>query len=348
LLAFMPLANQKDWVAWTPEGFYDATPGAQGMLRWQVNHGWDAPATDVPVADIPGSYRPNVLPLVLQQLETPRALGLAVLAEHNEEVRRRTNSHVPPGTRLHLLAVGVGTYQQDDHLHLKFADHDAESLASAIKTTQEPLYTVEARSLLNQDANKKGIMTTLASIGRHMEANGDNDLAVGFFSGHGAMVSANDLYLLPYDADVREDASLSASGISVDELRKALLGLAKHGRVLVLLDACHSGATTMSGETLTNNQDALKGALAAANITVLTSSSANEFSKEDEKWGHGAFTQALLDALGDPMADPSHIGLISSNSLAVYMHHHVPDLTDHQQTPGMEVRFESTVFALAH
>ena len=124
-----------------------------------MNHGWDAPATDVPVADIPGSYRPNVLPLVLQQLETPRALGLAMLAEHNEEVRRRTNSHVPPGTRLHLLSVGVGTYQQDDHLHLKFADLDAESLASAIKTTQEPLYTVEARSLLNQDANKKGIMT---------------------------------------------------------------------------------------------------------------------------------------------------------------------------------------------
>ena len=44
LLAFMPLANQKDWVAWTPEGFYDATPGAQGVLRWHVNHGWDAPA----------------------------------------------------------------------------------------------------------------------------------------------------------------------------------------------------------------------------------------------------------------------------------------------------------------
>ena len=102
------------------------------------------------------------------------------------------------------------------------------------------------------------------------------------------------------------------------------------------------------GETLTNNQDALKGALAAANITVLTSSSGSEFSREDEKWGHGAFTRALLDALGDPMADPSHIGLISSNSLAVYMHQHVPDLTDHQQTPGMEVRFESTVFALAH
>jgi hypothetical protein len=28
--------------------------------------------------------------------------------------------------------------------------------------------------------------------------------------------------------------------------------------------------------------------------------------------------RTLLDALDDPMADPSHIGLISSNALAVY------------------------------
>jgi hypothetical protein len=348
LLAFMPLAtNQKDWVAWTPEGYYDATPGAQGVLRWQVNHDWDTPVTVVPVADIPGSYRPKVLPLVLQQLETTRALGLVAQAEHSEEVKRLTNSHVAPGTRLHLLSVGVGIYEQDDHLHLKFADHDASDFTSAIRTTQQPLYTVEARSLLNQDANRKTIMTTLASIGRHMEAS-DDDLAVVFFSGHGAMVGGNKLYLLPYDADVREEASLRATAISVEDLRDALLELAKHGRVLVLLDACHSGATTMAGEALTNNQDALKASLAAANITVLTSSSGSEFSREGEKWGHGAFTRALLDALGDPMADPSHIGLISSNSLAVYMHQHVPDLTEHQQTPGMEVRFESTVFALAN
>jgi hypothetical protein len=41
LLAFMPLANQTDWVACTPEGFYAATASAQGVLRWHVNRGWD-------------------------------------------------------------------------------------------------------------------------------------------------------------------------------------------------------------------------------------------------------------------------------------------------------------------
>jgi hypothetical protein len=97
LLAFMPLANQTDWVAWTPEGFYAATAGAQGLLRWHVNRGWDAAADSVAVADIGGFYRPAVLPLVLQELETPRAVGLAVMAEQKQQVMLRLNSHVPPG-----------------------------------------------------------------------------------------------------------------------------------------------------------------------------------------------------------------------------------------------------------
>jgi hypothetical protein len=49
LLAFMPMADRTNWVAWTPEGFYAATAGAQGVLRWHVNRGWDQPADSVPV-----------------------------------------------------------------------------------------------------------------------------------------------------------------------------------------------------------------------------------------------------------------------------------------------------------
>ena len=123
LLAFMPLADRTNWVAWTPEGFYAATAGAQGVLRWHVNRGWD-PADSVPIENIPGSYRPEVLPLVLQELETPRALGLAVLAEYKRQVMLRTQSHLSPGAQLHLLAVGVDKYNDEyaKHLRLKFAE----------------------------------------------------------------------------------------------------------------------------------------------------------------------------------------------------------------------------------
>jgi WD40 repeat protein len=346
LLAFMPLADRTNWVAWTPEGFYTATAGAQGVLRWHVNRGWDAPADSVPIADIPGSYRPTVLPPVLQELETPRALGLAVMAEHSREVMLRTNSHVPPGARLHLLAIGISAYNEEyaKNLRLHYADRDANDLASAIVNTQSSLYQVQPQMLLDKDANRRGIMEALAKIRRQMAAGGGNDLAVVHFSGHGAMVDGK-LYLLPYEVDARDDASIKASGLEAGAFRDELLELAKYGRVLVLLDACHSGATTMDGAAIAIDADALRIGLAAANVTVLTSSKGSETSEERDIWQHGAFTKALLDAFNDPAADINHNGLISTTGLTNYLTKRVPELTDGHQTPGMEVRFETTLFA---
>jgi WD40 repeat protein len=48
LLALQVLPNKEsdpakwDWVLWTPEGFYEATPGAQDVLKWVTNHGPDS------------------------------------------------------------------------------------------------------------------------------------------------------------------------------------------------------------------------------------------------------------------------------------------------------------------
>jgi hypothetical protein len=86
LLALQVLPNTEsdptkwDWVLWTPEGFYEATPGAQDVLKWVVNHGPDKAATTLPVSAIIKLHRPDALPLVLQELETARALGIADLA----------------------------------------------------------------------------------------------------------------------------------------------------------------------------------------------------------------------------------------------------------------------------
>jgi hypothetical protein len=77
LLALRVLSDKKNWVVWTPEGFYDATPGAFGVLKWHINRGNDAAADAVPVSQIPKLKRPDALPLVLQELETARALGIA-------------------------------------------------------------------------------------------------------------------------------------------------------------------------------------------------------------------------------------------------------------------------------
>jgi hypothetical protein len=60
---------------------------------------------------------------------------------------------------------------------------------------------------------------------------------------------------------------------------------------------------------------------------------------------HGAFTKAPLDAFNDPAADINHNGLIGPNGLSNYVTTRVESLTDGAQTPGIEIRYDSTVFA---
>jgi uncharacterized caspase-like protein len=105
---------------------------------------------------------------------------------------------------------------------------------------------------------------------------------------------AGTLYLLPYDTDPREAVGIERTALPIDTPRRQLLKLAEHGRVLVLLDACHSGATTLDGSGKAVDAAALRRELAAANVTVLTSSAGSEASLESDAWQHGAFTRALL------------------------------------------------------
>ncbi len=101
----------------------------------------------------------------------------------------------------------------------------------------------------------------------------------------------------------------------------------------------------MNGAALAMDSTALRTALAAANVTVITSSTGSQVSREDPEWQHGAFTKALLDAFNDPAADIQRNSLISTNGLAAYVTTHVRSLTREAQTPGMEIRYDTTLFA---
>ena len=82
-----------------PEGFYDATPGAFGVLKWHINRENDAAADALPVSTIPRLKRPDALPLVLQELETTRPLGVADMAADRSAVQAATGARVAPGAR---------------------------------------------------------------------------------------------------------------------------------------------------------------------------------------------------------------------------------------------------------
>jgi uncharacterized caspase-like protein len=330
---------------WTPEGFYGATPGAFGVLQWQVNRGFDAAADTVPVNAIPRLRRPDALRFVLQEMETARALGIADLKAARQDVQIATGSAKAPGSRLHVLTIGVSDYgNKASDLRLRFAHRDAQDVASALVNTQGGGLYAEVMPMYLHDhkADKPGIFEALAAMERNMGKGAGQDLAVVMFSGHGTMIDGQ-FYLVPYGADNSTPARLKSSVIPASEFQGEILKLAARGRVLVLLDACRS-AGLIGG---VQGADMLRSVLAANNVTVLTSSKADKLSREDETWGHGAFTKVLLDALSGSAGsdvDTDHNGVISMTELTAYVEKHLSRLTGGDQQLGLDQRFQGDIF----
>jgi WD40 repeat protein len=344
LLALQVLPKTRDWILWTPEGFYEATPGAQDVLKWVTNHGPDKPATTLPVSAIPRLHRPDALQFVLDELSTKGALGVADLSGARLAVQTATGSAKPPGGVLRVLAIGVDTFG------LRYAADDARAVASALSDSQKigagkaSLYAdVVPVPLVDEQASGTAILEAIDDLIRSMRKSvADQDVAVILFSGHGEVIE-NKYYLIPYGVDVSTPTKMERSSVWIEEFAAKIKDLAQRGRVLLLFDACHSGAVGPGGASPVLDAGVLRDALNSNNVTVLTSSDKDELSREDRAWGHGAFTKAFLDALAGG-ADPNSRGAISTADLAVAMRSELERLSGGKQHLGMHMNFADDVF----
>jgi hypothetical protein len=84
--------------------------GAEDALKWVVNHRVDQAATTLPVSAIARLHRPDPLTLVLDQLGTARALGIAKVYAARVDGQRAAGSREKPGGVLHVLSVGINTF----------------------------------------------------------------------------------------------------------------------------------------------------------------------------------------------------------------------------------------------
>jgi hypothetical protein len=114
---------------------------------------------------------------------------------------------------------------------------------------------VDVQTLTDSKAIKKNIVRGLRSMRRKLEYSDGGDVAVFPFSGHDAMLDGK-FHLLPHDVDARGD-EIADNTISVDELRTHLKAMAKNACILVLLDACRSGAAMADGSAVAVDADFL-------------------------------------------------------------------------------------------
>jgi WD40 repeat protein len=78
LLALLPHADRKRWIAWTPQGYYAASPGGEDLFGWQINRGPSRAADFFPASRFRATYfRPDVIAAVLATADFDAALRQA-------------------------------------------------------------------------------------------------------------------------------------------------------------------------------------------------------------------------------------------------------------------------------
>jgi len=101
LLAFFPSVDQKRWVLWTPSGHYDASPGGEDLIGWQIDNGPDAAPDFYPASRFRSfRYRPDVVARVLSTHDEAGALRSADASISRTEISQAAASALPPVVRI--------------------------------------------------------------------------------------------------------------------------------------------------------------------------------------------------------------------------------------------------------
>lgn len=192
------------------------------------------------------------------------------------------------------LVVGISEFAIPS-LNLKYAAKDAQDFREFLinKCNFAPDHI---KLLQNGQATKDRILDVLGDSWLPRVSLPD-DLVVIFISSHG---SPSDLDVAGVNYVVAHDTNpekLFTTGIPIQHLAATIKERVHSRRVLVILDACHSGGAGESkGLVRTSNVDASAIAQGTGSM-VICSSAKNEASWESKKYPNGVFTHTLMEAL---------------------------------------------------
>jgi WD40 repeat protein len=199
-----------------------------------------------------------------------------------------------PKPKLYALLVGVTGYENPDY-KLEFPAQDAVSFAKALEAQKGGLFG-DVQTKVVADANQHSVFEGLDWL---HQATTSGDLAVVFLAGHGFVDPKKRFWFLTREADT---GRLRTTAVSNDDLFDSIASIP--GKKVLFLDACYAAAALTSGtRALETTPDMNKivndFSTAGSGVVVYAASMGTEFSKEDPKLGHGAFSEALIEAIGE-------------------------------------------------
>lgn len=230
--------------------------------------------------------------------------------------------------KLYVLAVGVSKYANPAY-NLGLAAKDARDIAAVFQQQKGRLYAdVKVRLLVDAKATRDEVVDGLEWLKREVTA---HDVGVMFLAGHGLNDNTGKYYFMPHNAD---PTRLLRTGVSQSDIKDTLNSLA--GKAMFFVDTCHSGNAIGTAQTrgIGGEIDAFVNELASAEngVVVFTAATGRQLSREDEAWGNGAFTKAVVEGLSGK-ADFQKTGRITHKGLDYYVAERVKQLTQGQQSP---------------
>lgn len=212
-----------------------------------------------------------------------------------------TQTSSPSRPTLRVLSAGVSRYRNSE-IDLQYAAADAEALAMAFQDARAPGYeSMEVVQLTDASATRTGLLDAMAALQRRTNP---EDTVVIFLSGHGVIGESGAWYLLAADTTVLNEDRYAKTAISGANLAEILRALPAQ-KVVMLIDSCHAGAALnpvggvrMRAVERVETDQALVRLARSAGVFLIGGSSRERLAAEADRFGHGLFTYALLEALG--------------------------------------------------
>jgi uncharacterized caspase-like protein len=265
---------------------------------------------------------------------------------------------------LYVVAIGVSRYpNMAAEQQLDYADDDAVSVTESFQHQVgqgKPFAKMFTTTLLDDKVTVKSVEDAIANL-RTMRP---DDLGVVFFAGHGAKLAEGKMVFMTNLAAFTR-TSAETYGIGWDKIHAGLTPV--RGRVLMMLDACHSGYLTT--EIVAPNEELARQLTAGnrAGVFIFSAARGSQFSYEvppagsgrssrglELAWtgtgqkpppltrelpgGHGLFTSALLEALAGDAPDSDRSGATEVGELVDYVTERVRAASNGKQTPWVARR----------
>lgn len=195
------------------------------------------------------------------------------------------------------LVIGIDKFEDPTIPQLQYSAKDAKDFANFL-ITKGNFASDHVLVLLNEDATDSNILKAIADSWLPKRALPD-DLIVIYVSTHGSPKEIDqigkDNFLIAYNT---HRDSLFSTGVRLKDLAKIARSRTRCERIVLLLDACNSGAAEAGGKGLYRAGNFDIGTLVGEGQIVISSSSENQRSWESKRYKNGVFTKKLMDALG--------------------------------------------------